>query len=32
VGVHQTNLMKKLELQNLSELTRLAIISGLLQL
>ena len=32
VGVHQTNLMKKLELHNLSELTRLAISSGLLQL
>jgi two-component system invasion response regulator UvrY len=32
VGVHQTNLMKKLELHNLSELTRLAIQSGVMQL
>jgi two-component system invasion response regulator UvrY len=30
-GVHQTNLMKKLELHNVSELTRLAIRSGVME-
>lgn len=31
VGVHQTNIMKKLQLRNLSELTRLAIRCGLIE-
>ncbi len=31
VGVHQTNIMKKMNLRNLSELTRLAIRSGVIQ-
>ncbi len=32
VGVHQTNIMKKLQLRNASELTRLAMRSGVLEL
>jgi two-component system invasion response regulator UvrY len=31
VGVHQTNIMRKLQLRNVSELTRLAIRCGVLE-